>query len=384
MNELIYLDHNATTPPAPEVRAAMNEALASLWGNPSSTHAAGRAAREAVEEARDHVASLLGSRPGEVIFTSGGTESDNLAIMGVARARRPAGNRLVISAVEHPAVTAACSALAEEGFETVTVPVGPDGRVDPDAFIAALTPATAVARLMLANNETGALQPVARIAAAARARGIPFHCDAAQAVGKMPVTMADLGVDLLTLAGHKFYGPKGIGALIVREGTPLSPLLHGAPHEAGRRPGTENTPGIVGLGAAAALARREIHDRVTHAREVTDLLLSHLRGHFPGLVIHGPQDAAARLPNTVNVGLPGISAHKVVAAVTGVAISAGAACHAGTPEPSAVLMAMGVDAPTALCALRLCTGRGSTPAAMEEAATAIAAAASAIKTGHRR
>jgi len=384
VNELIYLDHNATTPPAPEVRAAMNEALASLWGNPSSTHAAGRAAREAVEEARDHVASLLGSRPGEVIFTSGGTESDNLAIMGVARARRPAGNRLVISAVEHPAVTAACSALAEEGFETVTVPVGPDGRVDPDAFIAALTPATAVASLMLANNETGALQPVARIAAAARARGIPFHCDAAQAVGKMPVTMADLGVDLLTLAGHKFYGPKGIGALIVREGTPLSPLLHGAPHEAGRRPGTENTPGIVGLGAAAALARREIHDRVTHAREVTDLLLSHLRGHFPGLVIHGPQDAAARLPNTVNVGLPGISAHKVVAAVTGVAISAGAACHAGTPEPSAVLMAMGVDAPTALCALRLCTGRGSTPAAMEEAATAIAAAASAIKTGHRR
>ena len=381
MNELIYLDHNATTPTAPEVRAAMNEALASLWGNPSSAHAAGRAARAAVEEARDEVASLLGSRPGEVIFTSGGTESDNLAILGVARARREAGNRLVISAVEHPAVTAACEALAAEGFETVTVPVGPDGRVDPDAFIAALTPATAVASLMLANNETGALQPVARIAEAARARSIPFHCDAAQAVGKIPVTMADLGVDLLTLAGHKFYGPKGIGALIMREGTPLSPLLHGAPHEAGRRPGTENTPGIVGLGAAAALARREIHDRVAHAREVTALLLTHLRGHFPDLVIHGPEDVGARLPNTVNVGLPGIPAHEVVAKVEGVALSAGAACHAGTPEPSAVLIAMGVDARTALYSLRLSSGRGSTPAAMEEAAAAIAAAA--LKTGHR-
>lgn len=375
MSELIYLDHNATTPTAPEVIDAMQEALASLWGNPSSAHAAGHAARAAVDNARDELASLVGCRPGEVIFTSGGTESDNLGIMGVARARRQAGNRLVISAVEHPAVTAACAALAVEGFETVTVPVGPDGRVDPDAFIAALTPSTAVASLMLANNETGALQPVALIAAATRLRGIPFHCDAAQAVGKIPVTMDDLGVDLLTLAGHKFYGPKGIGALIVREGTPLSPMLHGAGHEGGRRSGTENTPGIVGLGAAAALARTEIHERVSHARKVTALLLTRLRGHFPDLVIHGPEDAAARLPNTVNVGLPGILAHQVVAEVEGVALSAGAACHAGTPEPSAVLMAMGVDGQTALCSLRLCTGRGSTPAAMEEAAAAIATAA---------
>lgn len=378
MTDLIYLDHNATTPTAPEVRAAMDEALASLWGNPSSAHPAGRAARAAVEQAREEVALLLGCRADEVVFTSGGTESDNLAIMGVARARRQVGRRLVISAVEHPAVTAACTALAAERFETVTVPVAGDGRVDADAFAAALTPDTAVASLMLANNETGALQPVAAVAAAARARGIPFHCDAAQAVGKMPVSMDALGVDLLTLAGHKFYGPKGIGALIVREGTALSPLLHGAPHEGGRRPGTENTPGIVGLGAAAALARREISDRVAHAREVTAILLDRLRADFPDLVIHGPRDAEQRLPNTVNVGLPGIPAHQVVAAAEGVALSAGAACHAGTPEPSAVLTAMGVKPDAALCALRLCTGRGSTSAAMETAAAAIASAARKI------
>ena len=376
MSDLIYLDHNATTPTAPEVCSAMQDALASLWGNPSSAHPAGHAARAAVDRARGQVADLVGAVPDEVIFTSGGTESDNLAIMGVARSRRESGHRLVISSVEHPAVDAACRALAAEGFETVRVPVTADGRVQTSEFCAALTPDTAVASLMLANNETGALQPVAEVAATARRLGIPFHCDAAQAVGKLPVNIHDLGVDLLTLAGHKFYGPKGVGALIVRAGIPLLPMLYGAPHEGGRRPGTENTPGIVGLGAAAALAVTEMDQRVPHARRMTGLLLSLLQKRFPALEIFGPEDADLRLPNTVNVGLPGIAAHRLVAQVKGVALAAGAACHATNPEPSAVLTAMGIPAERALTALRLCTGRSSTSAAMEQAAGAMAQAAS--------
>jgi len=311
---MIYLDHNATTPVAAEVTEAVARALREQWGNPSSSHGPGRAALQAMDSARQQVADLLGCRAGEIIFTSGGTESDNLALLGLARGGRR-GRRVVISAVEHPAVEAAARVLEREGHTLIRVPVGPDGAVVPSAFIQALDDDTAVASLMHGNNETGALQPVAEVGRAARERGIPFHTDAAQSVGKLPVNVEELNVDLLTVASHKLYGPKGVGALYVRQGVEIAPLLHGAPQEGGRRPGTENTPGIVGLGAACALAARELTQRVEHARRLTGLLLSKLQAALPGLELNGPADPLGRLPNTLNVSIPGVDAHLLAASL---------------------------------------------------------------------
>ncbi|MFQ5766680.1 MAG: cysteine desulfurase family protein [Acidobacteriota bacterium] len=374
----IYLDHNATTPAAPKVVQAVRRALETGWGNPSSAHAPGRAAGALVSAAREQVAALLDCEPGEIIFTSGGTESDNLALMGAARARRRAGRRIVVSAIEHPAVEAAASALQSEQFQVVRVQVKADGRVRAGDFIQALSPDTAVASLMHANNETGALQPVPEVAAAARERGIPFHTDAAQSVGKMPVSVHELGVDLLTLAGHKLYGPKGIGALYVRPGTPLEGLLKGAPQERGLRPGTENTPGIAGLGAACALAAAEMEERVNHARTLIARLLQALQDRLSHLQLNGPVDPSLRLPNTLNIHLPGLPAHRLAAEIRGVATSAGAACHSLQPEPSAVLMAMGMSRQRALASLRLSVGRSNSVAQMDEAASLIAEAASRL------
>ncbi|MFQ5670321.1 MAG: cysteine desulfurase family protein [Acidobacteriota bacterium] len=373
--DAIYLDHNATTPVADQVIEAMRQALQNLWANPSSSHAAGRDVRRAIGKAREDVANLLGCLPSEIIFTSGGTESDNLALLGVARARRRVGRRVVISAVEHPAVEAACAVLAAEGFQITRVAVATDGRVSAEAFAEALTPETAVASLMHANNETGTLQPVREVSQAARARSIPLHSDAAQSVGKIPVDIGDLGVDLLTVAGHKLYGPKGVGALYVRSGVPIAPVLVGAPQENGLRPGTENTPGIVGLAAACRLAAREGEERVRHERSLAAHLLEKLVQAFPGLEINGPVDPGLRLPNTLNVSLPGVRADRLLAALEGLALSSGAACHAGNPAPSGVLMAMGLEKERALGALRLSVGRGNTHPEMDQAAARIGHAA---------
>jgi cysteine desulfurase len=371
----IYLDHNATCPVAPEAAAAVRRAMEEEWANPASPHAPGLRARALIEQARREVADLIGSRPEEIIFTSGGTESNNLALAGCARARRTAGKRIVISAVEHAAVDQACDALEGEGFETVRVPVAEDGRVDAAAFIEALDQDTAVASLMHANNETGAIQPVAEVAEAARRLGIPLHTDAAQSAGKLPVGVDDLGVDLLTLAGHKLYGPKGVGALYRRAGTPLEPFLRGAAHEGGLRPGTHNTPGIAGLGAACALARVELAARARHARALIRELHAALAAGWPDLAVNGPLDPALRLPNTLNVSLPGIEAHRLVTEALGVALSFGTACHSGTATPSRVLAAMGLPPSRSLAALRISVGRDNTSAEMAEAASRLLAAA---------
>ncbi|MBZ5638087.1 MAG: cysteine desulfurase [Acidobacteriia bacterium] len=375
-DEPIYLDFNATTPVAEEVLDAVRAALRDAWGNPSSAHRYGTRAREAVEEARDRVASLLGARPDEIVFTSGGTESDNAAVIGVAEALERRGRHLVISAIEHPAVEEAARYLEGRGWSVSRVRVDSDGRVAPAEIEAALRPETVLVSLMHANNETGVVQPVREAAAVARARGIPVHTDAAQSVGKIPVRTDDLGVDLLTVAGHKLYAPKGIGALYLRRGTPFAGFLRGAGHEAGRRAGTENIPGIVGLGAACALASREIGERAARLATTRDRLQAALRARFPSLVVHGAH--ADRLPNTLSAAIPGVDANTLLAGLEGVAASAGAACHSGGTEPSRVLLAMGVDPDVARCTLRLTTGRTTTLEQVDLAAERIASAAASI------
>ncbi len=372
MGDPIYLDYNATTPVAPEVLAAMLEALRDGWGNPSSAHAYGRRARAAVERAREQVAALLGCAPDEVLFTSGGTESDNAAILGVADARSLHGRHVVISRVEHAAVEQACRWLEGRGYEVTRVPVDGDGRVAAADVAAALRPDTVLVSVLHAQNETGVLEPVAEIGALARAREIPFHSDAAQSVGKLAVDVGALVVDLLTVAGHKLYAPQGVGALVVRRGTPFAPLLRGAGHESGRRSGTENVAGIVGLGAACALAARELPARTERLTTLRDRLETGLRRIVPDLVVHGA--GAARLPNTLSVAFPGARGYDIAARAEGVAIAAGAACHSGRPNVSAVLCAMGVPEDLALSTLRLTVGRPTTPEEVDRAAERIGTA----------
>ncbi len=373
MSRPIYLDYNATTPIAPEVLEAMIPALRDVWGNPSSAHVYGHEARAAVERARERVAALIGARPDEIIFTGGGTESDNAAIVGVAEALRDRGMHIVISAVEHAAVGRSCDYLATRGWEVARVPVDGQGRLDPAALRASLRDDTTLISVMHANNETGVLLPVTEIADVARERGIVFHCDAAQTVGKLPVHVDELGVDLLTIAGHKLYGPKGVGALYLRRGTPCAALLRGAGHESGRRSGTESVPSIVGLGAACELASSELPGRSEHLRRIRDRLQSRLRRRFPDMIVHGGE--AARLPNTLYVALPGVEAAALLARLDGVATAAGAACHGGKNEPSAVLRAMGVTEQIARCTLRLTVGGPTTEEEVDRATDLIAAAA---------
>jgi cysteine desulfurase NifS/selenium donor protein len=378
-SEVIYLDHNATTPPAPEVVEAMIPALRDAWGNPSSTHPQGVRARQAVETARRQVADLLGCHPEEVIFTSGGTESDNAALVGVAEATTGRGRHLVTSSVEHPAVEEACRYLESRGWTVTRVGVDSRGRVDPREVEAALGPETVLVTVMHANNETGVMQPIEEIAGLARARGVLVHTDAAQSVGKIPVRVDDLGVDLLTLAGHKLYAPKGVGVLYLRRGTPFAGFLRGAAHEGGRRAGTENVPEIVGLGVACALADAEADVRPARLGALRDRLEERLRDRFPDLVVHGA--GAERLPNTSSAAIPGADANALLAELEGVAASAGAACHAGGTEPSHVLTAMGVAPEVALCTLRLTVGRSTTPADVDSAAGKIGAIAERLRGG---
>ena len=354
----IYLDYNATTPIAPAVQEAMLPFLAEHFGNPSSSHALGRAAHEAVEDARSRVAHWLGAASDEIVFTSGGTESNNLALKGIAFAAQPPSKRpghLVISAFEHPAVAQPAKFLERLGWQLTVVGVNRQGLVDPAEIEAALRPETRMASVMHANNEIGVVQPIREIAEICRRRGVLVHTDAAQAAGKLSTRVDDLGVDLLTIAGHKVYAPKGVGALYVRRGTVLEPLLHGAGHEGGLRAGTENTPYIVALGRAASLAAQSLVEAADRMTSLRDRLLDKLREAIgPALTVNGEQ--APRLPNTLSANFPGVTAADMLRRIPEVCASTGAACHSGSTHMSATLAAIGLDAETARGTVRLSLG----------------------------
>ena len=356
----------------------MQPCLADLYANPSSLHREGQRARAAVERARDQVAALVNAHPDEVVFTSGGTEGDHLAILGAAWARRAEGARIAISAVEHHAVHGAGEVLADQGWAVDHIPVGADGRLEPGSFAPAQ--GTVLVSLMLANNETGVLQPVAEIARRAREGGILVHCDAVQGAGKVAVDFRSLAVDYLVVSAHKMSGPKGAGALIARRGAPLSPLFRGSGHERGRRGGTENLPGIVGLGAAAEWAARDLAAEAERLMALRLRLEAGIRELAGGAVIHG--EAAPRLPNTVNVSFPGARSDHLLMALDarGIAVSAGAACASGAVEPSPVLSAMGVPREVAVCAVRLSMGRTTTAAEVDAVIGALREAVPAART----
>jgi cysteine desulfurase len=370
---LIYLDYNATTPIDPRVAEAMGPLLTAGFGNPSSTHAEGRRAKLALEEARQKVAHCLGCSPSEVVYTSGGSESNNLAIRGLIEAR--GGGHVITSAVEHPAVLEVVLALEiERRIELTIVGVDRFGRVDPGAVAAALRDDTVLVSLMLANNEVGTLQPVTEVAALCRERGVAIHTDAAQAVGKVQVNVNDLGVDLLSVAGHKLYAPKGVGALYVRDGVEIMPQIRGAGHERGRRAGTENVLLAVGLGAACELALSEVAEEQKRLADLRSRLAAGLRAGCGDLVEHGhPED---RLPNTLSVAFPGRDAGGLLGDLAeDLAASAGSACHSGATMISYVLQAMGVEPALARSTVRLSLGRFTTEEEVDRATPLILNAA---------
>ena len=370
MSRPVYLDYNATTPVAAEVVAAMLPYLAEHFGNPSSSHPYGRKAAQAVHEARESVASLLGAAADEIFFTGSATEANNLALLGVARALAGEIRHRVVSAVEHPAVIEPALYLRSEGWDLSVIHVDAYGRIDPSDIAAALRPDTALVSIMHANNEVGTIQPVAEIAAITKARGVLLHTDAAQSAGKIPVNVDALGVDLLTLAGHKLYATKGVGALYVRTGTPIKPIQFGADQERGLRPGTENVALVVGLGAAARLAQERLPAVTEKLRSLRDALHERLAVAVPGLMLNG--HPTERLPNTLHVSFPGIAGRELLSRVAGwVAASVGSACHSETDAVSGVLTAMGCDANRARGAVRLSVGWKSTPEEIEAAATAL-------------
>jgi cysteine desulfurase len=375
MPEPIYLDHAATTPVRDEVRAAMEPFLGPRFGNPSSAHRWGREARTALDEARERVARCLNARPDEVCFTSGGTEADNLAVFGPWRARRGAGRTAIVtSPIEHKAVLAAVQHAAErDGAEARVVPVDGDGRLDRDAYRAALGDDVAVASVMWVNNEVGVEQPVPELGAEAHARGVVFHTDAVQAFGKLPIDVATLPVDLLTISGHKIGAPKGIGAIYVRRGTPLEPLFYGGAQDRGRRPGTENVAFAVALARAAELTLAERERECGRLRALRDAFEARLLAEVPDAVIHGR--GAPRAPHVCNVSVPGVDAESLLMALDlqGVAASGGSACQTGSAAPSHVLTAMGVPADLAAGAVRLSFGCLSTEAQVERVATMLPA-----------
>lgn len=373
MSDPIYLDHNATTPVAPEVLDAMLPWLRVQFGNPSSTHPYGRRAAQAVATARREVADLIGAQPQEIVFTGCATEANNLALLGVARALGMSRRHLVISAIEHPAVMAPAMFLREQGWDLTVVPVDGFGRISVEMLERSLRAETALVSVMHANNEVGTVQPIREIARLTRQRGIVLHTDAAQSAGKLPLSVDELGVDLLTLAGHKFYAPKGVGALYVRGGTPIRSVLHGAEQERGLRPGTENVASIVALGAAATAAKRSLPAASEHLRGLRDRLHQCLVAAVPDLRLNGhPED---RLPNTLHVSFPGVSGRALLGeAADVVAASVGSACHSEHDTVSGVLAAMGADAARAAGAVRLSVGRGTTRKEVERAAEALACA----------
>lgn len=364
MTRCIYLDYNATTPLAPEAASAMSQFFDCAFGNPSSLHWAGLPAHDVVEAARSKIAELICCDATEIVFTSGGTEANNHAIKGVFFSHGNSSKRIhvITSEIEHPSVLEPFRFIESLGAEVTRVPVDRYGRVDPDDIRRAIRPYTALISIMHANNEVGTIQPISDIARIAREHEILMHSDAAQTVGKIPVDVETLGVDLLSVAGHKLYGPKGVGALFVREGAKLTPLMHGADHEAGRRAGTENVLEIVGFGAACELAHEWIeHDAV---RMLRDELWQRLQGKMPDrVVLNGPP--VARLPNTLNISFLGWSGHEILARIPQLAASTGSACHAGRLQLSPVLTAMRVSHDIGVGAIRFSLGRQTTPNEIE-------------------
>jgi cysteine desulfurase len=361
----IYLDYNASTPIDPRVVAVMRPLLVGPYANPSAIHAGGQAARALVEEARALVAALLGCAPDEVVFTSGGSEANNLALKGAFFALLQRGDHIVTTTVEHPAIVEPARFLRRLGARVTFVPVDHTGRVDPDDVRRAITPRTILISVMHANNEVGTIEPIAEIARIAREHGVLMHTDAAQSVGKIPTRVDELGVDLLSIAGHKLYAPKGIGALYVRRGVRLEPLIHGASHESGRRAGTESALLAAALGAACALAADLTPMAETH--RLRDLFWELLRDRLGELVVLNGHPTE-RLPNTLNVSLVGQVGSDILAALDGVAASTGSACHSGEVDLSPVLRAMGVPPEEGMGALRFSLGRGTTEAEVRDVA----------------
>jgi cysteine desulfurase NifS/selenium donor protein len=372
----IYLDYNATTPIDREVAEAMLPYLYEHFGNPSSSHPFGAATRRAIETARAQVAALLDCQPAEAIFTSGGTESNNFAIRGAALAHRARGNHIITSAVEHPAVLEVCRWLEEQGFRLTILPVDETGLVHPAELEKAITAETILVTIMHANNEVGTIQPIAELARVAHQHGALMHTDAAQSVGKIPVNVDELGVDLLSVAGHKLYAPKGIGALYQRRGVQLGKLMFGANHESNRRPGTENVLEIVGLGKAAEIASRDLPDNAAHFQDMRDRLFQALRQEFDQTVLRRNGHPQLVLPNTLNVSFRGLEANTLLAEISDeVAASAGAACHAESVDVSTVLQAMRLPLEWAMGTLRFSVGRATTAIEIDQAAQIISRAA---------
>ncbi len=372
MEKPIYLDYNATTPIDAEVAAYMKQFIDAHYGNPSSGYAAGKFARDAVQKAREQVATLIGARPDEVVFTSCATESNNLAILGVLKGKQ--GRHIITSAVEHPAVMEVCKYLATQGYSITYIPVDKNGRIQPQDVEKAIQPDTALISIMHANNETGTIQPISEVAGIAHRHGIVFHTDAAQSVGKIPADVNASGVDLMSIAGHKMYAPKGVGALYVKKGTAIQNIMFGAGQESGIRPGTENVVHIAALGKACEIALRDGEKNRLAMQTARDHLLNGLRAHLgDGFVLNNVFGQS--LPNTLSIAFPGVHAHKLAAQIGNeVSISTGSACHADSIEISPVLKAMQLDASIATATLRISTGKYTTPQEAEKAADIVAGA----------
>jgi len=371
----IYLDYNATTPIDPEVAEAMRPYLFEHFGNPSSSHWYGIQTKKAVDEARRQVADLLHCNPKEVVFTSGGSESNNYAIKGTAFANREKGNHIITSAIEHPAVLEVGKYLAEKGFQITYLPVDEFCLVNPQELQKSITPQTILITIMHANNEVGTIQPIAEIAKIAKEHGIVFHTDAAQSVGKISTRVDELDVDLLTIAGHKLYAPKGIGALYVRDGIRLEKLIHGADHEQNLRAGTENVLQIVGLGKACEIAKGDLEKNMVHMQKMRDLLYQGLRHELDEIKLNGHPER--RLPNTLSVSFKDMEANTLLAGVDSVAASAGAACHSDSVKISPVLEAMQVPREYAMGTIRFSTGKMTTAEEVDHAAAVF------VKTARR-
>lgn len=371
----IYLDYNATTPIDREVAAAMLPHMYEHFGNPSSSHPYGVAARRAVDLARAQVAALLGCESDAIVFTSGGTESNNAAIKGAALAGRARGNHIITSAIEHPATIEVCRWLENQGFRLTVLPVSSDALVNPADLEKAITAETVLVTVMHANNEVGTVQPIAELAAIAHRYGALMHTDAAQSVAKIPVNVDELGVDLLSIAGHKLYAPKGIGVLYVRRGVRLEKLLHGANHESGRRPGTENVLAIVGLGQACKIAQRCLEGNIVHLKTLRDRLHKGLLRELGSEALRLNGHPERRLPNTLSLGFRGIDANSLLAEIAAqVAASAGSACHSGGISVSPVLKAMNVPLEWAAGTVRFSVGRQTTAQEIDQAVEIIAEA----------
>ena len=365
MQNAIYFDHAATTPTDPEVLEAMRPFFTEKFGNPSTLYGIGREAKAAIEEAREKVAALIGADPSEVFFTSGGTESDNHALIGVAYANEKKGNHIITTAIEHHAVLEPAEFLKERGFKVTILPVDEYGLVDPKEVKKTITDKTVLVSVMHANNEVGTIEPIAEIGKIARLAGAYFHTDAVQTVGHLPIDVNAMNIDILSMSGHKFYGPKGIGAIYIRKGTRIIPFMHGGGQERKKRAGTHNVPGIVGLGKAAEIAAARMEEEASHLVRLRDKLIKGILDRVEDVRLNG--HPTERLPNNVNVCVEGAEGEAMLLSLDmeGICVSSGSACTSGTLNPSHVLLAMGIPPEIAHGSLRLTLGRSTTEAEID-------------------